>query len=255
MAESRPDGGTATAELAVALPAVVLAMGATVAVGQLAMAQVAGVDAARAGARAAARGEADARVRQASAEVAGPGAAPVRVTVTRGELVQVRVARRVQLLLPGLPWVEVVSQAVAQVEPSATAQQPPPTGGRALGRQSGSATVLVLAALALVAVLATTLAGLGAAVVARHRAQAAADLSALAAADALLGRSPRLPCPAAARVAAAQGARVVSCVLSGATVSVIATVSPAGAAAGLGEAVGRARAGPAGVRPVGGGNQ
>ncbi|WP_460461262.1 TadE family type IV pilus minor pilin, partial [Angustibacter peucedani] len=65
------DAGTATAELAVALPAVVLALAAVVGAGQAVMGQVAVVDAARAGARAAARGDDDGRVTALARDAGG----------------------------------------------------------------------------------------------------------------------------------------------------------------------------------------
>lgn len=86
-------------------------------------------------------------------------------------------------------------------------------------RDRGSATVwAVVVATVLVAVFGGVLL-LGQAVVARHRAAAAADLSALAAA-ATWAHGPEAACATALRVAAAQGARVTGCVLSGEVVEV-----------------------------------
>jgi secretion/DNA translocation related TadE-like protein len=75
--------------------------------------------------------------------------------------------------------------------------------------ERGSASVWVLACAALV--FAVTAIGVfrAGAVLARHRAEAAADLAALAAAG-QIGVSGRA-CPAARRIAAANGARVRSC--------------------------------------------
>ncbi|XVV39535.1 Rv3654c family TadE-like protein [Streptomyces sp. CA-100214] len=94
---------------------------------------------------------------------------------------------------------------------------------------------------------------LGQAVVARHRAAGGADLAALAAAD-HWGRGGSAACAEADRVARAQGARLVRCVLTG-------QVSDVSAASGRGPfaAEVRARAGPglpaeprpAGPRPAG----
>lgn len=105
--------GYATAEAAVALPALLvvlaLAIGAVVTVdGQLRC-----VDAARAGARVAARGEADGAVRQAAAQLAPPGA---QVGVThRGT--QVRVTVRVTLWAGRwLPAVPLHADATADAE-------------------------------------------------------------------------------------------------------------------------------------------
>lgn len=80
------------------------------------------------------------------------------------------------------------------------------------------------------------------AVVASHRARAAADLSALAAAQRWLDGAPAdLACAEARRVAGANGATVQAC--APATDAVTITVSvPAGR---LGPALARARAGPA----------
>lgn len=119
----------------------------------------------------------------------------------------------------------------------------------------GSATVLVMAACLLGVFAAGAVATLGSAVVARHRAQSAADLAALAAADAVLGRSTGDPCAAAASVAGAAGARLVTCVVDGRDVVVRTSVgwvgggqgpgSGAGLGGGLGPATALARAGPA----------
>ncbi|MFE2939322.1 Rv3654c family TadE-like protein [Streptomyces sp. NPDC059255] len=91
-----------------------------------------------------------------------------------------------------------------------------------MARDRGAATVwAALAATTMCVVFAAVLA-MGQAVVARHRAGAAADLAALAAAD----RAPSGPaaaCRRAVEVAVAQGARVVRCVLSGEIAEVTAT--------------------------------
>jgi secretion/DNA translocation related TadE-like protein len=86
----------------------------------------------------------------------------------------------------------------------------------------------------------------GAAIVARHRASVVADLSTLAAADALLAGASA-PCLTAVRVAAAQGGRVVSCHLGQDEVRVLAEM-PHGPVLGfLPPARARARAGAPGV--------
>lgn len=78
----------------------------------------------------------------------------------------------------------------------------------------GSATVwAAMATTALCAVFAVILA-MGQAVVARHRAGAAADLAALAAAGYAL-RGAEAACARAAEVAGAQGAEVVRCAMTG----------------------------------------
>ncbi|MEU2491750.1 Rv3654c family TadE-like protein [Streptomyces sp. NPDC007883] len=92
------------------------------------------------------------------------------------------------------------------------------------GRDRGSATVwAAMAACAMSAVFAVVLA-MGQVVVARHRAGAAADLAALAAADrALEGAGPA--CAQAARVARAQRAVVVRCAVAGEIADVSAAVA------------------------------
>ncbi|WP_435855134.1 Rv3654c family TadE-like protein [Streptomyces venezuelae] len=108
----------------------------------------------------------------------------------------------------------------------------------------GAATVWVaFAACALCVVFAAVLA-LGQAVAARHRAGGAADLAALAAADrALWGEAEA--CAAAARVAGAQGAELVGCVVRSELAEVTARV-----ASGPYRPEVRSRAGPPG--PLGG---
>jgi len=84
----------------------------------------------------------------------------------------------------------------------------------AADRDRGSGTIYVLAMTAVVVLL--TLAGLalGQAVVARHRAAAAADLSAISAASRVLN-GPISACKAAALVARSQGARLITCRIDG----------------------------------------
>ncbi|WP_308108587.1 Rv3654c family TadE-like protein [Streptomyces antimicrobicus] len=94
-------------------------------------------------------------------------------------------------------------------------------GGTAVSRDRGSATVW--------AALVTTVLGavfggvllLGQAVVARHRAAAAADLSALAAARSW-ARGPRAACAVALRVARAQDATLTACTVGGENAEVTA---------------------------------
>ncbi|MEJ5914056.1 Rv3654c family TadE-like protein [Pseudokineococcus sp. 1T1Z-3] len=116
---------------------------------------------------------------------------------------------------------------------------------RERGRERGAGTVLVLGLAMAALVMASAVAVLGQAVVARHRAVAAADLAALAAADVLLGRTAGEPCAAAGRVAAAGGALVVGCRPTGQEVVVEVAVPVDGLLAGLGPARAAARAGPA----------
>lgn len=229
------DEGTATAELAVAMPALVLALAAVLSVGQAVLAQVGCVDAARAGARAAARGESPAAV----LDLARDGVPDAVVSVRQeGTQVSVSVARRMTLLLPHGPALQLRARAVAQAEARAAADR-------------GSAAVLLLGVCLLAVVLAVGVGAVGAAVVARHRAQAAADLGALAAADVAIGRHPGVPCIAAAQVARANGAALEQCVVFGDDVAVRAVVRPLGAAARLGVAAASARAGPGPARSPG----
>ncbi|WP_370246968.1 Rv3654c family TadE-like protein [Nocardioides sp.] len=106
----------------------------------------------------------------------------------------------------------------------------------------GAATVLVVALCGLLLLLGTALAVLGAAVVAHRRAQAAADLAALAGAQQLLVGADA--CAAATELAARHGARMVRCTVTGADVAVEVVV-PGPRWHGLGADLGaRARAGP-----------
>ncbi|MFJ5549286.1 Rv3654c family TadE-like protein [Streptomyces sp. NPDC093225] len=107
-----------------------------------------------------------------------------------------------------------------------------------MSRDRGSATVwAVVVAGVLCAVFGGVLA-LGQVVVARHRAGAAADLAALAAAASWKGGEPAA-CAAARRVARAQGAELTACSAPGEVVEVAA-----GVALGPYAPVVRARAGP-----------
>ncbi|MFI5984427.1 Rv3654c family TadE-like protein [Streptomyces sp. NPDC051555] len=95
-----------------------------------------------------------------------------------------------------------------------------------MSRERGSATVwAAVVATALVAVFGGVLL-LGQAVVARHRAAAAADLAALAAA-ASWTHGPAAACAAALRVAVAQGARMAACTVSG-EVAEVTALAPTG---------------------------
>jgi len=120
---------------------------------------------------------------------------------------------------------------------------------RATPRDEGAGTVLVLGIAGALVLLAAATGVLGDAALARHRAEAAADLAALAAADVLLGRTTGpdgSPCAAAARIAAVNGADITRCSPEAATATVVVEVSvtPRGPAAGLGHARAAARAGP-----------
>ncbi|MGV9666429.1 Rv3654c family TadE-like protein [Nocardia niigatensis] len=98
-----------------------------------------------------------------------------------------------------------------------------------LGRaESETGGVTVTACLALIGLLAVTvlIAQIGVAVTARHQVQAAADLSALAAAGALDGGTPAA-CGRAAKVAGRMSARIAGCAVLGwdVTVTVAGRVS------------------------------
>ncbi|MFF9013651.1 Rv3654c family TadE-like protein [Streptomyces sp. NPDC014870] len=94
---------------------------------------------------------------------------------------------------------------------------------RGAGRDRGMATVWTAFAACVLCVVFGAVLALGQAVAARHRAGGAADLAALAAADrALWGEETA--CAAADRVAAAQGAAVVRCVVRGDVADVTAAV-------------------------------
>ncbi|MEU8776265.1 Rv3654c family TadE-like protein [Streptomyces sp. NPDC048606] len=107
-----------------------------------------------------------------------------------------------------------------------------------MSRDRGSATVWATVAVTVLGAVFGGVLLLGQAVVARHRAGAAADLAALAAAL-TWARGPEPACAAASRVAGAQGAVVVGCRVGGEVVEVSARVR-----AGPFAPTVRARAGP-----------
>lgn len=106
----------------------------------------------------------------------------------------------------------------------------------------GAATIIVLYMGLLTVLLASVFAAAGAAVVARHRAEAAADLAALAGAARAMAGEPAA-CARAGVIAAANGARLVTCRLDGWDLVVDVVVTPGVALGGL--ATASARAGPA----------
>lgn len=111
----RRDRGAATAELAVVLPVLMLVVGAGMAAVAVLLAQLRCVDAAREGARAAARGE-EAGVVRSVAERAAPDGATVTITVADAEVrvsVSATAAGTGGLLGP----VRVGADAVARREP------------------------------------------------------------------------------------------------------------------------------------------
>jgi Flp pilus assembly protein TadG len=108
------DPGSVTAETALALPAVALVALVIVGVGSLGVAQLRCVDAARAGARLAARGESWARVVTRAAAIAPSGAVVTVGSVGSEAVVDVRSA----VDLPLMVRVVVRSRAVADLEAS-----------------------------------------------------------------------------------------------------------------------------------------
>jgi len=118
-----------------------------------------------------------------------------------------------------------------------------PGPARPIGsRDRGVATVYACLGIVLLFALTGLAVHLGAATIARQRAETGADLSALAGAAKVL-QGPDAACAAVVRVAAANGVEVQSCTVSGADVLVM-VVARAGAGPFSGSATGRARAGP-----------
>jgi len=110
------DRGSATAELATALPVLVLLLWVALAAVAAVTAQLRCVDAAREGARAASRGEPPARVAALAGQVA-PDGARVRVAPDSPDTVAVTVTGRVPLVGRLLSPITVRARAVALVEP------------------------------------------------------------------------------------------------------------------------------------------
>ncbi|WP_152978081.1 MULTISPECIES: Rv3654c family TadE-like protein [Micrococcales] len=79
------------------------------------------------------------------------------------------------------------------------------------GPDRGSGSVLAVALLGAIMVMVVFVIAAGQAAWAHHRARTAADLAALAAADAARGLTSGEPCAVARRVAEANGARLVGC--------------------------------------------
>jgi secretion/DNA translocation related TadE-like protein len=104
--------------------------------------------------------------------------------------------------------------------------------------------VWVLGATVAVAVFGLTSVYAAGAVLARHRAQAAADLGALAAASRAI-EGPAAACAAAAATVVANGATITDCRLDGLDATVTTTAVVAGAPPGVAPATATARAGPA----------
>jgi secretion/DNA translocation related TadE-like protein len=110
------------------------------------------------------------------------------------------------------------------------------------GDEQGSGTVLAVGLGLLVILLISMAMLLAQAGVHAHRAAAAADLAALAAADAARGLSPGEPCSVAAETASRHNASLTSCVLEGDGIVEIRTRLQQETV--LGAATGHSRAGP-----------
>lgn len=113
---------------------------------------------------------------------------------------------------------------------------------RAVG-DDGVATVWAAGACAVLVLIFVALLWLASATITRHRAAAAADLAALAAA-AHLRYGPESACERAALVAERMRAAIDSCEFRGADALVVLTLEPPRALLVTGVAKGRARAGP-----------
>jgi len=110
--------------------------------------------------------------------------------------------------------------------------------------EQGCATVVGLGAVLAVLTVFAIAVQLGAAVITRHRAEAAADLAALAAAAQAAGGTAE-PCATARRVTDRMGGRILSCELHGWEVQVRVEATPPGFLARFGTSRASARAGPA----------
>lgn len=121
----------------------------------------------------------------------------------------------------------------------------PKTASKNQRPEEGSGTVLALTIIAALLVMTVVIAGLIGVVSANRRASAAADLSALAAADAYRGLTEGDPCAVAADLAERHGAHLESCTFPDRpeTVEVTVAVPVAGPMGMLGPARVRARAG------------
>ena len=109
--------------------------------------------------------------------------------------------------------------------------------------ERGSATVVMLGVIASVLVLTISGLMLASAVLASHRARAAADLGALAAAGVLIRGGPAsAACASAAQVAARNHGLVQECIASGTEVRL--RVAVVAGVTGVGVATARSRAGP-----------
>lgn len=110
--------------------------------------------------------------------------------------------------------------------------------------ERGVATVLAVGLLGMVLVVTLVAVAVAALVGARHRAETAADLGALA--GAVAARDGSDACAAAARVSAANDGLLTACVVADRTVEVTVTVTTGQLLGRTWEVTGAARAGPAG---------
>lgn len=117
------------------------------------------------------------------------------------------------------------------------------SGHRHRGHDRGSATVWAAVGVAMIMTVFVVGLHLAAAVITRHRAEAAADLAALAAAG-LAVEGAEAACRRAGEVAAAMGGTVTSCRLVGWDALVEVRIPVVGTVPGIDTAAGRARAGP-----------
>ncbi|MFC0675600.1 Rv3654c family TadE-like protein [Brachybacterium hainanense] len=274
----REDRGAATAETAVVLPIIVALMMVIAVAGAGLSLQLRLEGAARAAARELARGESSAAARETAVRTGGSGT-EVSVAGD-GTWVRVEAHRTLHGpggLLGGATWT-LHADAEARLEPQLlgpdrpavqgaglplllavhgrrpgiarprrtrtgrgprTGDRPPPRRPHRRG-QEGSAPAAVTAwiGMAVTVIGAVSLLGLG--LCAQARADTAADLAALGAADALTAGTGD-PCTVAAEVARRNDAVLVSCMVEGLDVVVTAGTE----AGSLPQIVGRARAGPA----------
>jgi secretion/DNA translocation related TadE-like protein len=115
--------------------------------------------------------------------------------------------------------------------------------------EAGIATIWGLAIMGILLMLAAVSAGVVSLVGARHRAEAAADLAALAGAEAVL--DGRDACAAADRIASANAGELVRCTVNGEIVEVRVEVKAPRLLGTVWTLAGRARAGPDAPDPAG----
>jgi secretion/DNA translocation related TadE-like protein len=287
----RTDRGVVTAEFAMALPAVVIVLAAVLATATVALNQMRCTDAAREAARAAARNEPAATVAAVARAEGPPGAEVqvsrvgdrVVVTVSAGVKVRLLGTETIRVSSRAVAVREPAGQLVAA--PVAWRRRRPPsgTGSQARRRRSvdrphevlqgprigtsradrgaaprerdaddaGAGTVLVVGLVAVGVLLALAVSLLGQVVAARHRASAAADLAALAAAR-TANASPAAttsvnPCDVALRIAQDNDAALTSCGVDDAGVATVSVRTDIKSGTDVLYATAQARAGPAAI--------